>query len=71
MLMRDPGAGGLGAGRRSRWQERWAGLLTRSAARPHAVIVCTFANDWPPAGCTPVRAMEITTVPAPSRGMTT
>ena len=53
------------------WQEGWAGLLTRSAARPHALVVCVFANDWPPAGCTPWRAIEITEVPPPPTGMTT
>jgi hypothetical protein len=51
--------------------EGWPGLLTRSAARPHALFVCIFANDWPPAGCTPLRTVAIATVPPPPRGMTT
>jgi RES domain-containing protein len=53
------------------WQEGWPGLLTRSAARPHALVVCVFANDWLPAGCTPVREIEIADVPPPPAGMTT
>jgi RES domain-containing protein len=53
------------------FQEGWAGVLTRSAARPHALVVCIFANGWPPAGCTPVRAIEMATVPPPPTGMTT
>jgi RES domain-containing protein len=53
------------------WHEGWRGLLTRSAARPHALVVCIFANDWPPTGCTPLRTIEITEVPPPPTGMTT
>jgi RES domain-containing protein len=53
------------------WKDGWAGLLTRSAARPHALVACIFANEWPPAGCTPARTVEITEVPPPPTGMTT
>jgi len=53
------------------WREGWTGLLTRSAARPEAAVVCVFAGDWPPAGCNPVRAIEIADVPPPPMGMTT
>jgi hypothetical protein len=53
------------------WREGWGGLLSRSAARPHALVVCVFASDWPPAGCTPQTAIEITDAPPPPTGMTT
>jgi RES domain-containing protein len=53
------------------WREGWAGVLSHSAARPHALVVCIFANEWPPADCTPVRTVEITEVPPPPTGMTT
>lgn len=45
------------------WKDGWAGLLTRSAARPHAFVT--------PAGCTPASTVEITEVPPPPTGMTT
>jgi hypothetical protein len=38
----------------------WSGLLASSAARPGAQIV------WPPAGCEPLRAVEIAEVPTPA-----
>jgi hypothetical protein len=53
------------------WREGWTGLLTRSAARPHALVVCFLADDWPPAGCTPVCGIEINEVPSPPTGMRT
>ena len=53
------------------WREGWAGLLTRSAAGPHGLVVCVFGGDWPPAGCTPLRVTEIASVPPPRTGMTT
>lgn len=53
------------------WREGWAGLIARSAARPEAFVACIFADQWPPRGCEPARAMEITDVPAPPAGMTT
>jgi hypothetical protein len=30
-----------------------------------------FADDWPPPGCVPRRAIEITEPPAPPTGITT
>jgi hypothetical protein len=53
------------------WRDGWAGLITRSAARADAFVVCVFAAQWPPPGCAPTRAIEITDVPAPPSGMTT
>lgn len=53
------------------WREGWPGLLTRSAARPEAFVACAFAQTWPPDGCAPRRAIEITEVPAPPTRMTT
>lgn len=53
------------------FQEGWAGLLTRSAARPQAHVICIFASNWPPAGCSPVRAIELTEAPPPPTGLTT
>lgn len=53
------------------WREGWAGLMTRSAARPEAFVVCVFADNWPPEGCAPKRATEIGEVSAPPTGMTT
>jgi RES domain-containing protein len=50
----------------------WAGLLAPSAARPQSLIVCIFDHDtWPPVGCTPLRAIEISETPPPPTGMTT
>ena len=53
------------------WREGWPGLITRSAARPEAFVVCVFAEAWPPDGWTPQRTIEISDVPAPPIGMTT
>lgn len=53
------------------WREGWAGLITRSAARPEAFVVCVIADDWPPAGCVPKRIVEVDEVPPPPTGMTT
>lgn len=53
------------------WREGWTGLVTRSAARPEAFVVCVFAEEWPPDGCAPKRAIEITHVPVPPTGMMT
>jgi RES domain-containing protein len=49
----------------------WSGLLAPSAARPGAQIVCIFdPGTWPPAGCEPLRTVEIAEVPPPPTGMT-
>lgn len=53
------------------WREGWPGLITRSAARPEALVACVFAQTWPPEGCRPNRAIEITEAPTPPTGMTT
>jgi hypothetical protein len=53
------------------WREGWPGLVTRSAARPEAFVVCIFADEWPPAGCVPKQAVEVGEVPPPPTGMTT
>jgi RES domain-containing protein len=53
------------------WRDGWHGLLTPSAARPTARVMCIFCDDWPPSGCTPLRAVEITDTPPPPTGMTT
>lgn len=53
------------------WREGWAGLAAPSAARPGSLIVCVFASAWPPAGCTPLDASTVETIPPPPRGMTT
>lgn len=53
------------------WRQGWSGVITRSAARPEAFIVCVFAHAWPPADCTPKQAIELSEVPAPPTGMTT
>src|SRR3954454_21795405 len=37
------------------WRDGWMGLITRSAARPDAFVVCVFADEWPPHGCAPRR----------------
>jgi RES domain-containing protein len=53
------------------WREGWAGLIAPSAASPGSLVTCVFATDWPPAGCTPVDARTVDTVPPPPQGMTT
>lgn len=54
------------------WHDGVRGLLAPSAARPGSLIACVFDDGtWPPAGCTPIRAIEITDIPRPPRGMTT
>jgi RES domain-containing protein len=53
-------------------RQGWVGLLAPSAARPNAMIACVFDHGaWPPAGCQPIRAVEIVDVPPPPTGMTT
>jgi len=53
------------------WRAGWPGLVAPSAARPGSLIVCIFDHgSWPPAGCQPIRAVEISDVPAPPIGMT-
>jgi RES domain-containing protein len=50
----------------------WRGLLAPSAARPASRIAAVFDHGrWPPGGCEPLRAVEITEAPAPPTGMTT
>jgi RES domain-containing protein len=54
------------------WRKGWAGLVAPSAAKPAAQIACVFDRGiWPPEGCKPLRAIEITDVPVPPTGMTT
>lgn len=54
------------------WRDGWPGLVAPSAARPQSLIACVFDDgDWPPAGCHPLRTVQITSVPPPPRGMTT
>jgi RES domain-containing protein len=53
------------------WREGWAGLIAPSAARPGSLVVCVFADAWPPPGCTPLDASTVQTTPPPPRGMTT
>lgn len=53
------------------WLEGWAGLITRSAARPEAFVVCVFTDVWPPTGCVPRHVTEVSDVPAPPTGMST
>jgi RES domain-containing protein len=52
-------------------REGWAGLITPSAAHPGSLITCIFATTWPPAGCTPLDATTVKTIPPPPPGMTT
>ncbi len=47
------------------WHDGWYGLIAPSAARPDAYVICVFCDDWPPGGCTPLRAIEITDIPPP------
>lgn len=51
------------------WLEGWAGLLAPSAARADHAILCIFATDWPPAGCRPLRSVEVSEVPARPPGL--
>jgi RES domain-containing protein len=53
------------------WCEGWAGLIAPSAAHPGSLIACVFATAWPPAGCAPLDASTVKTIPPPPRGMTT
>ncbi len=54
------------------FREGFAGILAPSAARPQALISCIFdLGAWPPHGCRPIEAIEITEAPAPPTGMTT
>jgi RES domain-containing protein len=53
------------------WRDGWRGLLAPSAARSTAQAICIFCDDWPPTGCTPLRAIEITDAPPPPTGLTT
>jgi RES domain-containing protein len=53
------------------WREGWAGLIAPSAAHPGSLITCVFATTWPPAGCTPLDATTVKTIPPPPTGMTT
>jgi RES domain-containing protein len=50
-------------------QDDWAGVVAPSAARPKSLIVCLFADEWPPKGCMPVEATTVGTVPPRPRGM--
>jgi RES domain-containing protein len=50
----------------------YAGILAPSAARPQALIGAIFDRGaWPPDGCRPITAIEITEAPPPPTGMTT
>lgn len=53
------------------WNDGWRGVLAPRAARPNAQAICVFCDNWPPGGCTPVRAIEITDAPPPPTGLTT
>lgn len=53
------------------WRDDWRGVLAPSAARPTAQVICIFCDAWPPAGCAPLRAIEIPQTPPPPIGMTT
>ena len=53
------------------WREGWAGLIAPSAAHPGSLVVCVFTSAWPPAGCTPLDASTVKTIPPPPRGMAT
>jgi len=54
------------------FREGFAGILAPSAARPQALISCIFDLDaWPPDGCRPIKAIEITQAPPPPTEMTT
>jgi RES domain-containing protein len=53
------------------WSEGWARLITRSAARSEAFVVCAFADKWPPGGFVPKRRIEVTDVPVAPTGMAT
>lgn len=54
------------------FRDGYAGLLAPSAARPQALISAIFDRGaWPPDGCRPMRAIEITETPPPPTGMTT
>ena len=53
------------------WRGGWAGLVAPSAARPGALVVCIFAEAWPPAGCEPIGRSVVVAVPPPPRGMRT
>jgi hypothetical protein len=54
------------------WREGWAGLVAPSAARQGALVACVFdQGSWPPAGCMPVKSVEIDRVPAPPTGIAT
>lgn len=50
-------------------QDGWPGIVAPSAARPESLIVCVFADEWPPRGCTPIDATTMATVPPRPRGM--
>jgi RES domain-containing protein len=51
-------------------QDGWAGVIAPSAARPRSLVVCLFADEWPPQGCEPVDATTVAAVPPRPRGMT-
>ena len=54
------------------FRDGYAGLLAPSAARPQALIGVIFdRGTWPPDGCRPTTAIEITEAPPPPTGMTT
>jgi RES domain-containing protein len=53
------------------WRDGWRDVLAPSAARPTAQTICIFCDDWPPDGCTPLQAIEITQAPPPPTGLTT
>jgi RES domain-containing protein len=53
------------------WQEGWAGLVAPSAARTGSLVVCVFADHWPPDGARPLEASAVTVIPPPPRGMRT
>ena len=51
----------------------WVAILVAAIASFifEALWFSVFMNEWPPHGCTPRRAVEISEVPFPPAGMTT
>lgn len=53
------------------FDDGWAGVVAPSAARPKSLIACVFMANWPRAGCEPIDATTVATVPPRPRGMAT
>lgn len=50
-------------------EDGWAGVAAPSAARPRSLVICLFADGWPPNGCEPIDATTVAVVPPRPRGM--